>query len=124
MGLFEKGVGQRLDRLAERFGQPLGLGRVEVESRHLDGRCGDIRQLIAGMGLDVFDLVAVAGAVERHDDGGDAAVATRRTQAGLVPGITPGGYLYAFPPSLVVVAPVAGWVRPCRWPAAVSSNSG
>src|SRR3546814_4353122 len=48
MGLFEKGVGQRLDRLAERFGQPLGLGRVEVESRDLDGRCGDIRQLIAG----------------------------------------------------------------------------
>src|SRR3546814_8062700 len=46
MGLFEKGVGQRLDRLAERFGQPLGLGRVEVESRDLDGRCGDIRQLI------------------------------------------------------------------------------
>src|SRR3546814_14452497 len=83
MGLFEKGVGQRLDRLAERFGQPLGLGRVEVESRDLDGRCGDIRQLIAGMGLDVFELAAVARAVERHDDGGDAGVAKPPEQAAL-----------------------------------------
>src|SRR3546814_2854005 len=109
MGLFEKGVGQRLDRLAERFGQLPGLGRVEVESRDLDGRWGDIRQLIAGMGLDVFDLAAVAGAVERHDDGGDAGVAKRREQAGLVGGMTYGGSLVVFRLALADVAWVAGW---------------
>src|SRR3546814_7622204 len=63
------------------------------------------------MGLDVFDLAAVAGAVERHDDGGDAGVAKRREQAGLVGGMKLGGTLVVFRPALEEVARVEGWRR-------------
>src|SRR3546814_14023740 len=60
---------------------------------------------------DVFDLAAVAGAVERHDDGGDAGVAKRREQAGLVGGMKLGGTLVVFRPALEEVARVEGWRR-------------
>src|SRR3546814_15555445 len=63
------------------------------------------------MGLDVFVLAAVAGAVERHDDGGDAGVAKRREQAGLVGGMKLGGTLVVFRPALEDVARVEGWRR-------------